>query len=184
MIAAGYMAKWIQRAPAWMDAPRVSDIYSVSPCISADFMDFIEFWQHNGFWLFDTPETICRIAAQQRIDLSRTTLFYYELYERQYNEQRAAWEPFRPEPAFRLDVQRPGSPYRVGFDIASFSAGTRPECSPLSCNGLAGRVETNSHCLLPSLEAARQLLGSGSLVHTEPGPFRIFAVYTAAWPQG
>ncbi|MCW8908874.1 MAG: hypothetical protein OQL28_16665 [Sedimenticola sp.] len=176
------MAKRIRRAPAWLEAPGVSDIYSVSPCISVDFTDFIDFWKHNGYWLFDTPGTICRIAAQRDVDLSQTTLFYYELYERQYNEQRSCWEPFHPEPAFGLDVQHPASAHRVGFDVATFSSGTRPECSPLSCNGLADRVETNSHCLLSSLEEARHLLMSGGLMHTEPGPFRIFAVYTAAWP--
>jgi len=39
-------------------------------------------------------------------------------------------------------------------------------------------LPTNRHCLLPSLEAAVQALESGQFAHSEPGPFRIIAVYS------
>jgi hypothetical protein len=51
----------------------------------------------------------------------------------------------------------------------------------LSCNGLAAEIETNQHCLLRSLEEAQQLLESGRFDNSEPGPFRILAVYSAQW---
>jgi len=69
-----------------------------------------------------------------------------------------------------------------GFDIATFSVGTSPECSPLSCNALAAEIKTNCHCLLDSFDEAKQSLESGKFKHSEPGPFRIFAVYSAEWP--
>jgi len=69
------------------------------------------------------------------------------------------------------------------FDIASFRAGTTPECSPLPCNGLAARVRVNEHCLLASLEEAIALLEAGTFDATEAGPFRILSVATLA-PAG
>ena len=66
-----------------------------------------------------------------------------------------------------------------GYDIVTFYARTSAECSPLSCNSLATEVETNRHCLLPSLENAQQVLVEGKVKNTEPEPYRIFAVYSA-----
>ena len=69
-----------------------------------------------------------------------------------------------------------------GYDVVTFYAQTSPECSPLSCNSLASEVETNSHCLLKSFEDARMLLENGTFNDSEPGPRRIFAVYSVEWP--
>jgi hypothetical protein len=80
-------------------------------------------------------------------------------------------EPFTPEPL-------------EGYDVVTFSVGTSAECSPLSCCSLATEVETNEHCLLPSFERAQRLLNEGRFDNTEPGPFRIFAVYSVGWPAG
>jgi hypothetical protein len=62
--------------------------------------------------------------------------------------------------------------------VVSFNVQTSPECSPLSCNSLAESIEVNEHCLLPSLEIAKQLLESGAFTDSEPGPFRVFGVYS------
>lgn len=67
----------------------------------------------------------------------------------------------------------------LGFDVVSFDAQTTPECSPLSCNNLAESIDVNEHCLLPSFESAKQLLESGTFDNSEPGPFRVFAVYVS-----
>jgi hypothetical protein len=49
MIPAGYMAKWVSDRPEWLKAERVSDVYSVSKCVSKDFADYVDSWKHNGF---------------------------------------------------------------------------------------------------------------------------------------
>lgn len=69
-----------------------------------------------------------------------------------------------------------------GYDVVTFVAQTAPECSPLSCNSLASEIETNSRCLLQSVEQAQELLENGTFDDSEPGPYRIFAVYSVAWP--
>ena len=75
MIPAGYMAKRVACRPEWMKAERVADVYSVSNCVSKDFADYIGFWRHNGFWLFDSPKVIQEIAAEHSVDLKETRLF-------------------------------------------------------------------------------------------------------------
>ena len=42
----------------WIKAERVSDIYSVSGCVSKNFADYINYWKHNGYWFFDSPRII------------------------------------------------------------------------------------------------------------------------------
>ena len=58
MVPVGYMAQRVARRPEWLAAERVSDIYSVSSCASDYFADYIKYWKHNGYWLFDSPAII------------------------------------------------------------------------------------------------------------------------------
>ncbi len=182
MNPAGYMAKRVEKSPDWLDAPNVDDIYSVSSCVSEDFADYINYWQHNGYWLFDFPNVISQLAEQNSIYLEGTKLFYYEVYEYQFDEKARSWESFGPEPSFALEVKKPAAARLEGYDVVSFMAGSSPECSPLSCNGLAKEIETNRHCLLSSFEEAKGLLEKGKFVQCEPGPYRIFAVHSVEWP--
>ena len=61
MVPAGYMAKRVVARPDWLPAERVSSIYSVSGCVSETFADYINFWKHNGYWLFNSPEVIIEV---------------------------------------------------------------------------------------------------------------------------
>lgn len=176
------MAKRVERVPDWLDAPSVEDIYSVSSCISKDFADFINYWEHNGYWLFDSPDAIRCLAEENALPLEGTELFYYEVYENQFDEKAGRWEPFGPEPSFDLAVRTPSTARLEGYDVVSFFAGTSPECSPLSCNNLAGRIRTNRHCLLSTFELAKSIVDNGDVFSCEPGPYRIFAVHTVDWP--
>lgn len=174
------MAKRIADRPDWLHAERVSDIYSVSGCVSRDFADYIDFWKHNGYWLFDSPEIILDVARENSIDLTGAALFFYEVYELQFDD--GEWIRFEPEASFRTNVRVPDIKVLEGWDVVNFWVQTSAECSPLSCNSLAADVETNAHCLLQSLEEARVLLESGIFDDAEPGPYRIFAVHSVAWP--
>jgi hypothetical protein len=182
MIPAGYMAKHVSIRPDWLKAGHVVDIYSVSDCISEDFADYINFWKHNGYWLFDSPEAIFEVAKENSIDLTNARLFYYEVYELEYDEHHHSWEPFALENSFKTLIVEPDTKQLEGYDIMTFYANVNPECSPLSCNDLAAEIETNEHCLLSSFEKAKQLLEEGKIKHCEPGPYRIFAVNSVLWP--
>jgi len=182
MVPAGYMAKHIIKKPDWLKAENVRDIYSVAGCVSKPFADYIKFWKHNGYWFFDSPEIIQNLARENFIPLEGTTLFYYEVFELEYHEGDSQWRGIGPEKSFKTDVTVPEKLILEGFDIATFSLGNSPECSPLSCNGLAARIKTNLHCLFSSFDEARQSLESGKFDDSEPGPFRILAVYSTEWP--
>ena len=183
MIPVGYMAKRVKARPEWIHAARVAEIYSVSGCVSNDFADYIKFWKHNGYWFFDSPQIIMELAQRNSIDLTGTKLFFYEAYEREFDDDRGEWLAFAPERSFKTDILLPEARELEGYDVVTFSARTSAECSPLSCNALAEYVQTNEHCLLPTLESARQLLQDGGFENTEPGPYRIFAVYLTEWPE-
>jgi hypothetical protein len=172
------MAKRVAGRPEWLKAPAVVDIFSVSSCMSADFADYITFWKHNGYWLFDSPGAIRQLARDQSIDLNGTTLFYYEAYELEFDDAENAWRPFHPEPSFTTNVVTPAKKNLEGYDVVTFCMGNEPGCSPLSCNGLAREVETNRHCLLSQLDQAKRLIEEGEFRNSEPGPYRIFAVYS------
>jgi hypothetical protein len=177
MIPVGYMAKRVAPRPAWLKAPQVQNIYSVSSCVSEDFIEYIKFWRHNGYWLFDGPQIIQELARENGIDLKDLTFFYYEAYEKEFDEEQRQWLSFEPSD-LPTQILPPKQKELQGYDVVTFSEGTNPECSPLSCNHLASELRTNHHCLFESLEEAKQNLALGAFDKSEPGPFRIFAVYT------
>jgi hypothetical protein len=174
----GYMYKRVSVAPEWLNAPHVADIYSLSHHISDNFADYINYWQHNGYWLFNSPASIRALAKEQLISLDGLKLFYYEAHDFQYDDTSETWVSFAAEPSFETNVQSPNSCVLEGFDVTTFSVGTSPECSPLSCNRVAAEVFTNSHCLFPTFDAAVRALEEGWFKHTEPGPYRIIGVYS------
>jgi hypothetical protein len=128
MIPAGYLAKRVAVNPAWLKADQVTDIYSVSGCVSEMFADYVEYWKHNGFWIFDSPEAIQNVAHENSIELTGTALFYYEVYEKEFDGE--TWHPLGPDPSFETNVVVPVDKHLEGFDVVTFSSRNLPECSP------------------------------------------------------
>ena len=177
MIAAGYMAKVVTPKPDWIKSGTAVRICSVSNCVSDDFCDYINHWKHNGYWFFNSPQDIQAVAESDPTAAKERELFYYELYEQQFDDNTATWVSFEPEASFRTEVVVPQHKNLLGFDVVTYFVQTSPECSPLSCNNFAEKIEVNENCLLPSLEGAKRLVESGGFANSEPGPFRIIAVY-------
>jgi len=183
MIPAGYMAKRVVSRPDWLKANQVESIYSVSGCFSECFTDYIGYWKHNGYWFFNSPEDIQQIAEEASTPLSDLTLFYYEIYEQEFCEDSRNWSLFSAEPSLETNVITPHTKQLAGYDVATYSQNNVPECSPLSCNSISDEIKTNEHCLLSSFQDAINHLESGVFNLSEPGPFRIIAVYTTDWPD-
>ena len=172
MIPLGYMLKNVASpAPEWMNTPTVTTVHSLSNCVSSNFADYIQLWKHNGWWLFDTPKAVKDAAASQGIAAGRLGLFYYEAYDQQYDDEGNGWQPIAPDDAFPTEVIPPDRATLSGFDVVT------PECSPLSCNGLAAHLPVNERCLFDSFEEADAALERGEFRDSEPGPYRIVAVY-------
>lgn len=178
MIPVGYLYKTVAARPDWLEADKVEDVYSVSTCVSSAFTDYVCFWRHNGYWLFDSPEIMRDIAKANGVDLSEATLFYFEAFEEEFDEGSRSWSSFYPEPGLPTEIVVPPAAHLEGFDVATFFARAGPECSPLSCNSMASEIKTNRHCLFDSLDAARRAIETDGFKDCEPGPLRIFAVYT------
>lgn len=178
MIPAGYMAKFVVDRPDWLAAAGVADIFSVSGCVSPCFADYYDEWKHNGFWLFDSIDILRQVASRKSIDLGGTKIFYYELYEKQFDADGTAEALKAPDLSFATNVSVPKTKKLEGFDVVTFYAGAGPECSPLSCNSLAIKHDVNQHCLLASLDEATAHLKNGVFKNSEPGPYRIFSVYS------
>lgn len=178
MTPIGYMYKIVVARPDWLEAPGVVEIRSLSACISDNFADYIRYWKHNGYWLFDAPRIIEDLAKDEKIDLSGMTLFYYEAHEYEFDEKTGTWSAFAAELLFKTDVIAPADKHLQGFDVVAFSTHNDPGCSPLSCNGLAAELPANQHCLFDSFDEAKDALDGGLFVNCEPGPYRIIAVYT------
>jgi len=174
------LAKRVALRPEWLESP-VDDIYSISGCISEDFANYIEFWRHNGYWLFDSVEVIREIAREHSIDLGGCRFFYYEIHEHEYCGEQEGWRTYE-RGSFPTEVRVPDFARIEGFDVATASLDNTPECSPLSCNSLAKKIPVNRHCLLATFEEAKQLLENGAFEESEPGPYRIFAVYSLDEP--
>jgi hypothetical protein len=176
MIPAGYLYKRIAARPGWLaGAPQINDIYSVSGCVSENFSDYIAHWKHNGHWMFDDPAIMRAVALVDGIPLRSMTLCYYEVYVQEFDQTTRKWTALQLKSSAL--VCPPKTKTLCGFDVATFSQGNCPECSPLSCNSLAAKIATNSHCLFETFADARAALDDGVFDHSEPGPFRIFAVY-------
>lgn len=187
MIPLGYVLKDVASPPPdWMNTPTLAAVHSLSGCVSRDFADYIPLWTHNGWWLYDTPDAVSAAAAELGVDRSQLSLFYYEAYHRQFNDKLGNWEPFEPESGdgFTQGVERPKSAILSGYDVVSYFAQTSPECSPLSCNGLAATMPVNRFCLFDSFSEAFSAVGEGSFKDTEPGPYRIIAVYQIRVTEG
>ena len=84
---------------------------------------------------------------------------------------------FLPDGEVRVGI--PSHTEIEGFDVVT---GNATGCSPLSCNALAQAIPTNSHCLLASFDDAYARVNRGEFNNSEPGPYRIFAVYSTDWP--
>ena len=176
----GYMYKRISLRPGWLGVPSVVDIYSASSCISHDFCDYINYWKHNGYWLFNSPAVMENLAAEHAFSLSDCTLFYYEAYDFQFIQTDRVWAEFFPIEDFVTDVLKPVSPKLEGYDVSTFLCANKPECSPLSCNYLARELTVNQHCLFATLEDAKLAIDGGKFENSESGPLRIFAVYSVS----
>lgn len=118
------------------------------------------------------------LSKENGISLEQMKLFFYSVYEYQWNDKTNAWEEIKPEESFVTNVVMPKKATLQGFDVTSYSAQNCAECSPLSCNRMADELTVSSHCLIGSFEEAKKLVETGTFNACEPGPYRIFEVYS------
>jgi len=77
-----------------------------------------------------------------------TLLFYYEVFEKEFDGKR--WCFYKPDLSLPTNVI-PARGKNSKVSMCDVFAKTSPECSPLSCNGMAKEIRTNEHCCWPRL---------------------------------
>jgi hypothetical protein len=187
MIPAGYMYKLAGFPPQHLTVEGVSDICSVGACSGSNapyFVEYIKYWKHNGYWFFNSPAVMRKLAKEHDIDLSSMTLFYYELYESEFDKanvpnshEEESWSLVECDRSSPTDVVIPVHKELIGYDVVEYVSGCAAECSLLSCSNVAAKFNVNSHCLFDSFEFAKEAVESGAFHEVEPGPYRIIAVY-------
>jgi hypothetical protein len=171
----GYFAKPTMKRPDWLKAGSVLEICSASQCLSGGDWDWINEWLHNDMWVLDTPELAWKVVPES--EHGRCDLYAYKVFPVRYVEGRResfALPGCRAQPLDESFVP-------LGFDLVSRSCDNAFECSPLSCNGLAGEVPVNRHCLLDTVAEAFALASTldapGQPLRGEPGPYYIVEIW-------
>ncbi len=179
------MAKRTEIPQGWPNPRQVFDVYSVGSCVNEDFADYVDYWKHNSWWFFNSPEPIVNIARENSVDVRDLKLFYYEAYEQELFD--GVWRSVSLDTkwGFVTEVLPPASKRLEGFDVVILwvENSPEPEHSPLSCQNLAGKFKTNSHCLFDRFDEAYTALDTGKFDGCEQGTRRIFAVYSVDWPK-
>lgn len=179
----GYLAKKVVKRPDWIRSRNVSEICSVSGCISPAPEHGIERWTHNGFGLYNTERLAWDTVPIGEAD--QYTLFAYRMLPLRFDKD--GMHEFDPqaelglmgskaEPGTLLDEAQIAAYTSLGYDVVSRSCGTWFECSPLSCNGLEAERKVNAYCLLDSVDEAIDLAKECGLTEPEPGPYHVLEV--------
>jgi hypothetical protein len=118
---------------------------------------------------FNTRRDALAVLSPGAADFS---LFAYRLLPVRYSNDRT--EPF--EIANDGVEPLPADFAPLGFDVANTGVTPFFECSPLSCNGMAGEVAVNRFCLMDALEEAIAFAQRCAREEPEPGPFYVIEV--------
>lgn len=173
MIDGGYFVKRVAQRPDWLAATGVREICSASDCISPGPTGWIDHWLHNEFgWFNRVVDALAVIPPEER---AAFRLFAYRIYPQRFRagdrDDLAVPSDVHPDPI-------PATFESLGFDSVnrSMEGVLGFECSPLSCNGMATEMETNEHCLFPSLEMALAGATRFSIEQPEPGDYYVLEV--------
>lgn len=165
----GYFPKKIAIRPDWLPQ-RIMEVCSASCCLSKGPDNWIEHWTHNELFLYSTQAAAISVIPEA--DRSKFEIHAYRMLPVAFNkgERQPIDHPILSVEPIAQDFQS------VGFDAVASSCGSGFECSPLSCNCLAGEIDTNEFCLLKTLAMAEEVALRFSLEEPEPGPYYVVEV--------
>jgi hypothetical protein len=131
-------------------------------------------WLHNDLGLFDSPELALEVVSPT--DPPMIVFAYRVSTVRYVNGAQETW----PWPNI-APIPIPASFRSLGFDAVSkyMDSILGFECSPLSCNSLARDWPVNPHCLLDSVDKARDAAERFSVEQPEPGMYYVAEVLSS-----
>jgi hypothetical protein len=166
----GYTAKQPMPRPERFQLETVREIASVSECIAHRPEGWIDEWQHNDWFVYDTPELARQIAV--KLGAGAWPIDAYRVLPTQFEENGEVPLAIQTEA-----VPIPPSFERLGWDVASRGYTLMFECSPLSCNRMAAEIPVNDMCLLRSLDEAIAIARRFAREQPEPGNYFVVEVW-------
>ena len=130
-ILLGYFPKRFTPIPEGMNAPSAIEIASVSECIASGPPDWVDLWTHNHAFFYDSPEIAWKSVPID--DAASYCMYGYKLASEPFGHSHVA-----PIDTAVTPVDIPTSFRRIGYGVVSRDYATSFECSPLSCNEMAG----------------------------------------------
>jgi hypothetical protein len=167
----GYFPKRLTEPPDWLKVLPIEEICSVSGCISQEPEDWIDQWQHNECWVFDTPELAWSVVPLP--DRSAFRLYAFKMYPARFEHGQLIQIEL---PTLQVSPLPP-SFNRLGYDIVSRSVTPMFECSPLSCNNMAEHHPVNRCCLVETEADGLRIAIEFSISEPEPGPYYLVEVW-------
>jgi hypothetical protein len=186
-VVLGFRVKepWVPDA-AWFPAEEASVrvVCSVSDCLSEPPPGWVDRWDFNRARCYDSEAAA--LATIPLGDGARYACFLYRLVPAVLDDDGRR-VPVDPDEVFddRLPpLPAPAAPpagyVRLGYDVVSIGSTDGFECSPLSCNGMAGEIPVNRYCLLDDVERALGVARRFDEEQPEPGDYVVVEVSARA----
>jgi hypothetical protein len=183
----GFLAKLTKRRP---DPPigDVEEVCSVSCCISKAPPGAVSAWCHNAMGFY-ASEALALSVIPPREDRAAYDLYAYAMLPVAFDEDgepRALTDDeSRALSEAAKDTDEIGPGYQLlGWDVVSNSLGWVEsqsfECSPLTCNSLAGTILANRYGLIDALDAAFAAAPEIIRAPSEPGTYYLVQVWRKA----
>lgn len=196
----GYFPKSVSHEPR---PPGVEEICSVGGCISKGPRGWVDLWRHNEWAVYDTERLAEGVVCDAYVidvlpDPAAAPPWKVILRQEPFpNGQLFAYKmfPVRFRPEGREDLTIDPSKVaplserfeKLGYDVVGCDGGCTLgfSCSPLSCNGRAGDLPVNRHCLFDdAAEALRRAeeFGLSNGKGAEPGAYVAVEVWRRRGP--
>lgn len=177
LVTIGYVPLRPPTPPAWLGAPAVQCLCSVTTCNAGWPPRWFEQWKHNELQLFDTPtDALGVVEPAERASYLCFAIRALPIVFDGEHETDWVLPAVRPEAV-------PSTYEFLGFDVVQWQGVTGLECSPLSCNRMAGKFHANRWCLLDTIEQACAAARAFAHERVEPGPYVVLAVSAERRPD-
>lgn len=176
----GYFPKERTRVPPGFPGTAAREICSVSEHLAPGPPDWIKAWRHNEWGFFNTLADARAVLPADRA--ATFEIFGYALYPLRHEPGGAVCTV---EVEARAVEALPAGFASIGFDVPSKSLVHQVaqfECSPLSCNAMAGEIPVNVYCLLDRLDVALDTARRFAREQPEPGEYYVVEVFRSGAP--
>ena len=174
-------AAWFPKAQSGVEV-----VCSVSDCLAEPPPGWIDRWDFNRARCYDSVAAALETIPPAEED--KYVCFAYWLVRAKVNGNGTP-ESVDPHEVFVDGLSplpaQPGTDLeceRLGYDVVSVGSTEGFECSPLSCNGMAGQISVNRYCLLDDVEHALRVARRFDEEQPEPGDYYVVEVGRVAGP--